>query len=380
MEEQKEKKELKPTYIVNSKQKGNKNIALIVIIALVGGIIGGAVISFLMNNGESIVKTVGSITNKYEITETDSPVVAISAKVSPSVVGIKITYSYELFKGYSTETEGEGSGIIYSQDGYIVTNYHVIEAAISDEKAKVEVALEGSEEWITATLVGYDKVTDLAVIKIDKTGLQAAEFGTSSNLKVGDIAVAIGNPLGQDFAGTVTSGIISALNRTITTDGRTYKLIQTDAAINSGNSGGALANSKGEVIGINTVKVVATGVEGIGFAIPSDEAVPIIKELIENKKVARPSIGISGINVTEAISKAYNLRIGIYVNEVLENSPASKAGFKAGDIIIKAEGQEVKTMDELNTLKYKHKIGDEFKVTVLRDSKEVELTVVLGEE
>ena len=380
MEEQKEKKELKPTYIVNSKQKGNKNIALIFIIALVGGIIGGAVISLLMNNGESIVKTVGSITNKYEITETDSPVVAISAKVSPSVVGIKITYSYELFKGYSTETEGEGSGIIYSQDGYIVTNYHVIEAAISDEKAKVEVALEGSEEWIPATLVGYDKVTDLAVIKIDKTGLQAAEFGTSSNLKVGDIAVAIGNPLGQDFAGTVTSGIISALNRTITTDGRTYKLIQTDAAINSGNSGGALANSKGEVIGINTVKVVATGVEGIGFAIPSDEAVPIIKELIENKKVARPSIGISGINVTEAISKAYNLRMGIYVNEVLENSPASKAGFKAGDIIIKAEGQEVKTMDELNTLKYKHKIGDEFKVTVLRDSKEVELTVVLGEE
>lgn len=380
MEEQKEKKELKPTYIVNSKQKGNKNTALIVIVALIGGIIGGAVISLLMNNGESIVKTVGSITNKYEITETDSPVVAISAKVSPSVVGIKITYSYELFKGYSTETEGEGSGIIYSQDGYIVTNYHVIEAAISDEKAKVEVALEGSEEWITATLVGYDKVTDLAVIKIDKTGLQAAEFGTSSNLKVGDIAVAIGNPLGQDFAGTVTAGIISALNRTITTDGRTYKLIQTDAAINSGNSGGALANSKGEVIGINTVKVVATGVEGIGFAIPSDEAVPIIKELIENKKVARPSIGISGINVTEAISKAYNLRIGIYVNEVLENSPASKAGFKAGDIIIKAEGQEVKTMDELNTLKYKHKIGDKFKVTVLRDSKEVELTVVLGEE
>lgn len=380
MEEQKEKKELKPTYIVNAKQKGNKNIALIVIVALIGGIIGGAVISLLMNNGESIVKTVGSITNKYEITETDSPVVAISAKVSPSVVGIKVTYSYELFKGYSTETEGEGSGIIYSQDGYIVTNYHVIEAAISDEKAKVEVALEGSEEWIAATLVGYDKVTDLAVIKIDKTGLQAVEFGKSSDLKVGDIAVAIGNPLGQDFAGTVTSGIISALNRTITTDGRTYKLIQTDAAINSGNSGGALANSKGEVIGINTVKVVATGVEGIGFAIPSDEAVPIIKELIENKKVARPSIGISGINVTEAISKAYNLRIGIYVNEVLENSPASKAGFKAGDIIIKAEGQEVKTMDELNTLKYKHKIGDEFKVTVLRDSKEVELTVVLGEE
>ncbi len=374
-----EKKEIKPTYIVNTKSKGNKSTALVVAIALIGGIIGGAAVSILMNNG-NIAETVSSITNKYEITETDSPVVAISAKVSPSVVGIKVTYSYELFRGYSTETEGEGSGIIYSADGYIVTNYHVIEEAIDDKSAKIEVALEGSEEWITATLVGYDKVTDLAVIKIEKTGLQAAEFGASSDLKVGDIAVAIGNPLGQEFAGSVTSGIVSALNRTVTTDGRTYKLIQTDAAINSGNSGGALANSKGQVVGINTVKIVATGVEGIGFAIPSDEAVPIIKELIENKKVARPSIGISGFNVTETISKAYNLTIGIYVSEVLEDSPAAKAGFKSGDIIIKAEGVEVKTMDELNTLKYKHKIGDEFKVTVLRESKEVELTVVLGEE
>lgn len=374
-----EKKEVKPTYIVNTKSKGNKNTALVVVIALIGGIIGGALVSFLTGD-KGIKETVSSITNKYEITETDSPVVAISAKVSPSVVGIKVTYSYELFRGYSTETEGEGSGIIYSEDGYIVTNYHVIEEAIDDTTAKIEVALEGSEEWITASLVGYDKVTDLAVIKIEKTGLQAAEFGTSSDLKVGDIAVAIGNPLGQEFAGTVTSGIISALNRTVTTDGRTYKLIQTDAAINSGNSGGALANSKGQVIGINTVKIVATGVEGIGFAIPSDEAVPIIKELIENKKVARPSIGISGFNVTETISKAYNLTMGIYVSEVIEDSPAAKAGFKSGDIIIKAEGTEVKTMDELNNLKYKHKIGDEFKVTVLRESKEIELTVVLGEE
>lgn len=374
-----EKKEVKPTYIVNTKSKGNKNTALVVVIALIGGIIGGALVSFLTGD-KGIKETVSSITNKYEITETDSPVVAISAKVSPSVVGIKVTYSYELFRGYSTETEGEGSGIIYSDDGYIVTNYHVIEEAIDDATAKIEVALEGSEEWITASLVGYDKVTDLAVIKIEKTGLQAAEFGTSNDLKVGDIAVAIGNPLGQEFAGTVTSGIISALNRTVTTDGRTYKLIQTDAAINSGNSGGALANSKGQVVGINTVKIVATGVEGIGFAIPSDEAVPIIKELIENKKVARPSIGISGFDITETISKAYNLTMGIYVSEVLEDSPAAKAGFKSGDIIIKAEGTEVKTMDELNTLKYKHKIGDEFKVTVLRESKEIELTVVLGEE
>ncbi len=375
-----EKKEIKNTYIVNKKTKSSNSVALILLVALIGGAIGGAVFSFLLNGEAGIKETVQAITNKYEITQTDSPVVAISAKVSPSVVGIKVTYSYEIFRGYSTETEGEGSGIIYSEDGYIVTNYHVIEEAIDSESAKVEVALEGSEEWIEAKIVGHDEVTDLAVIKIEKTGLKAAEFGKSKELNVGDIAVAIGNPLGQEFAGTVTSGIVSALNRTVTTDGRTYELIQTDAAINTGNSGGALANSKGEVIGINTVKIVATGVEGIGFAIPSDEALPIIKELIENKKISRPSIGIAGYNVTETVAKAYNLNVGIFVSEVLKDSPAEKAGFKVGDIIIKAEGKAIKTMDELNNIKYKYKVGDKFKVTVLRENKEVELTVTLGEE
>lgn len=379
------KEEQKNTYIVNKKgivssNSGSNNILLLVIVALIGGIVGGALVSVLFNGDISIQETTESVTSKYEITKTDSPVVAISAKVSPSVVGIKVTYSYELFRGFSTETEGEGSGIIYSEDGYIVTNYHVIQEAIDSETAKVEVALEGSEEWVEAKIIGHDEVTDLAVIKIDKKGLQPAEFGKSSDLKVGDIAVAIGNPLGQEFAGTVTSGIVSALNRTVTTDGRTYELIQTDAAINTGNSGGALANSKGEVIGINTVKIVATGVEGIGFAIPSDEALPIIKELIENKKISRPSIGIGGINVTETIAKAYNMQVGVYVSEVMKDSPAEKAGFKAGDIIIKAEDKEIKTMEELNNIKYKYKVGDKFKVTVLRDSKEVELIVTLGEE
>lgn len=378
------KEEQKNTYIVNKKgvksSSGSNNMLVLVIVALIGGLIGGALVSILFNGDSSIQEVAQSITSKYEITKTDSPVVAISAKVSPSVVGIKVTYSYELFRGFSTETEGEGSGIIYSEDGYIVTNYHVIEEAIDSETAKVEVALEGSEEWIEAQIIGHDEVTDLAVIKIDKKGLQAADFGKSSDLKVGDIAVAIGNPLGQEFAGTVTSGVISALNRKITTDGRTYELIQTDAAINTGNSGGALANSKGEVVGINTVKIVATGVEGIGFAIPSDEALPIIKELIENKKISRPSIGIGGINVTEDIAKAYNMQVGVYVSEVMKDSPAEKAGFKSGDIIIKAEGKEIETMDELNNIKYKYKVGDKFKVTVIRDSKEVELTVVLGEE
>ena len=377
---EKKEKEI-PTYIVNKKEKKtSSNIILVLVVALMGAVIGSLVTSVFVNNDSDVKQVINGITNKYEIVETDSPVVAIAAKVSPSVVGIKVTYSYEIFRGFSTETEGEGSGIIYSEDGYIVTNYHVIEEAIDDEKAKVEVALAGSEEWIEAKIIGHDEITDLAVIKIDKKGLQAADFGTSTNLKVGDIAVAIGNPLGSEFAGTVTSGVISALNRSVTTDGRTYKLIQTDAAINTGNSGGALANSKGEVIGINTVKIVATGVEGIGFAIPSDEALPIIKELIENKKISRPNIGIAGINVTEQIAKAYNMTVGIYVSEVLEGGPAEKAGFKQGDIIIKAEGKEIKTMEELNAIKYKYKIGDTFKVTVLRDSKEVELSVVLGEE
>ena len=286
--------------------------------------------------------------------------------------------------GSLQEANEEGSGIIYSADGYIVTNYHVIESAVKDNSATITVTFANSEDSVEASIVGYDEPTDLAVIKIEKEGLVAAEFGKSSELQVGDLAVAIGNPLGQEFAGSVTVGYISALNRKLTTSGRTYKLVQTDAAINPGNSGGALVNSQGQVIGINTVKVGAsltgTSVEGLGFAIPSDDAVEIIDKLIKDKKIVRPYIGISGINVDQATAKRNDISEGIYVAQVLQNSPASKAGIEKGDIITGIEGKDIKTMEELNEIKNTKNVGDKITLKVKRKNEEKEIKVTLGSD
>ena len=191
--------------------------------------------------------------------------------------------------------------------------------------------------------------------------------------------MAIGNPLGMQSS--VTSGIISALNRDVTdSDGKTFKLIQTDAAINSGNSGGALVNSQGQVIGVNTLKVSATGVEGMGFAIPINSAKPIYEQLIQYNKVKRPYIGIAGRDLDETTAKRNNLVVGIYVASVDEYSAAEKAGIKAGDVIIKADGQSIKTMTELNNIKNTHSIGDTMTVTVNRNGQEKELTLTLQEK
>ena len=191
--------------------------------------------------------------------------------------------------------------------------------------------------------------------------------------------MAIGNPLGMQSS--VTGGLISAVNRDVTdSDGKTFKLIQTDAAINSGNSGGALVNSEGKVIGINTLKVSATGVEGMGFAIPINSAKPIYEQLIQYNKVKRPYIGISGRDLDELTAKRNNLVVGIYVASVDEFSAAEKAGIKAGDVIVKADGKEIKTMNELNEIKNTHNIGDTMTVTINRNGKEKELTVTLQEQ
>ena len=217
----------------------------------------------------------------------------------------------------------------------------------------------------------------MAVLKIDKTGLTAAEFADSDSVVVGEFAMAVGSPLGLDT--TVTCGIISAVNREVESDGTKYVCIQTDAAINSGNSGGALVNSEGKVIGVNTLKLSGSGVEGIGFAIPINSTLDIIDDLIEHNKVLRPYIGITGIDVDEETAKQYNLVVGAYVKSIEDFSPAEKAGLKPGDVIIKADGKEIKTMDELNEIKNSHNIGDEIKLTVNRNGEEKELTVVLEE-
>ena len=291
------KKDIVEKYIVTKQgSKAGKGVALF-FLGFIGGIIGGVLsavlvvdINYEANSKPTGESTTNSTVTSYNFETVENPVVAISKQVGPSVVGINVTYTAQTFFG-ETEAEGEGSGIIYSKDGYIITNYHVVEEAINNQKAKVTVILSTGDK-LEAKVVGGDSVTDIAVVKVEKTGLTAAEFGDSDAVEVGELAVAIGNPLGQEFAGSVTVGYVSAVNRTMTTEGSTYNLIQTDAAINSGNSGGPLVSSSGKVVGINTAKISATGVEGMGFSIPINEVLPIVEELITNKKITRPYIGI----------------------------------------------------------------------------------------
>lgn len=314
--------------------------------------------------------------------------VGVAQKVQPSIVAITVEYSVNsIFNRTSTTATAKGSGIIISEDGYILTNNHVVNSSSSSsnyfyeiEKAnKVTVKLYNDETEYEGEIIGTDSQTDLAVIKIDKDGLSAADFGNSDAVQVGEFAMAIGSPLGLD--NSVTAGIVSAVNREVSDDdGNKYIAIQTDAAINSGNSGGALVNSKGQVIGVNTLKLSGTGVEGVGFAIPINSTKDIYEQLIQYNKVKRPYIGISGINLDEKTAKANNLVVGIYIKTIEDFSAAEKAGLKIGDVIIEAEGTKITTMDELNEIKNKKQIGDTIKIKVNRNGKQKEVTVTLQEQ
>lgn len=321
---------------------------------------------------------------------TDTSVYAAN-KILPSIVGINIEYNvssslYSMFSDRRTSTAtASGSGIIISSDGYILTNNHVVSSSSNNsyyeisEATKVSVKLYNDETEYEAKIIGQDEQTDLAIIKIDKDNLTAAELADSSNTKVGEFAMAVGSPLGMESS--ITCGVISALNRQITdSDGKTFTLIQTDAAINSGNSGGALVNSEGKVIGVNTMKVASTGVEGMGFAIPINSTLDITNQLIQYNKVKRPYIGIGGIDVDEQTAKANNIVKGVYVKSVETFSSAEKSGIKVGDVIIQADGKDISKMDELNEIKNSHKIGDEMTLKVNRDGKEIEVKLTLGEQ
>ena len=329
-------------------------------------------------------------TNVNKLTTTavtgGADVTAIAKKAGPSIVGIRMTVSGTRFNyyGISNDQASEGSGIIYTEDGYIMTNYHVVSSAdprsgLSD-RAVLEVFLPDGRE-AKAKFIGGDSKTDLALIKIDLNGLTAAEIGDSSKLEVGEPAVAIGNPLGMEFAGSVTAGVISALNRTVEVDGREMNFIQTDAAINSGNSGGALLNTEGQVIGINSVKVAASGVEGLGFAIPVNDAMPVIRELKMNGRVTgRPYIGISGEEISGVLSESYGIPKGIYITEVEYGSGAYEAGIRAEDILVSMDGKKVETLEELDKIKEAHKAGDTVNAEVYRDSKKISVKLTFGEE
>lgn len=311
-------------------------------------------------------------------TEGSKETTEIAKEVGPAVVGIKSTIEGQMsLFGARSVSEGQGSGIIISDDGYIITNNHVVESAV-----KVVVQLNTGSEY-DAQVIGTDEQTDLAVIKIEPNEeLTVATLGDSSAVEVGETAIAIGNPMGLEFFGSVTQGIVSAVNRTITVDDRTMNLIQTDAAINSGNSGGALVNSRGEVIGINTVKVSTTGVEGMGFAIPISEAKPIISDLLEYGYVkGRPVIGISTRDVTQYMAMQYGWPQGAQVMGITTDN-ASKAGLQQGDIITKIDGNEVKTGSDLTNYKDTKSPGDKVTLEVYKyaTGTTVNVEVVLSEQ
>ena len=331
---------------------------------------GGAVDRAPTNKGFSI----GDAAAKSDPNKKTLSIIEIAALGKPAVVAINTETLVSTPFGETGLIPAAGSGFIISKDGYVVTNHHVIAGAKT-----ISVVLDSGETY-KASLVGSDSLNDLAVLKIDGQNLPTVVLGNSSELDVGELAVAIGNPLGE-LSGTVTAGIISALDREITIDGQKMYLLQTDAAINAGNSGGALFNSFGEVIGINTAKNAGTGIEGLGFAIPIDHAKPLIENLIRNGSVVGPPrIGVYTQDIDDQMAAQYNLPVGVYIAQVEPGSPAEDAGLAKGDVIIATNGQETLTTDAINQIKNKMSPGDQIELTVVRNGEQIKVTVVLGEE
>lgn len=362
-----DKGEIKFKIIKQSKNIKNflKIIAFILIATITGGI-SGAFVSDMKYNKPNSYNNVSSLDKPQNVKEIPKNAVNLVAeKVGPAVVGV--SNKAQGFLG--VVTSDSGSGIIFDSNGYIVTNYHVIQGA-----QKLTVKLASGKEF-NAKIVGADPRSDLAVIKIDAHNLPIAKFGDSSKVKVGDMAIAIGNPLGQEFAGTVTSGIISALNRKIRHGESIYKVLQTDAAINPGNSGGPLCNENGEVIGINSLKIGSNeNAEGLGFAITINETKKIIKSLMEYGRVTRAFLGIYGGTARPEENSGVE---GAYVQEVIEGSPAALAGIRPTDIIINIDGTKIKAFEDLSDVIEKHKVGDKLNCKIWRNNKIIDLVVTL---
>ena len=413
MEENKNFVEVKSTeknFKSPKKEKNNYNFGRNVLVPFASGVLGAGIalgVCFNVpyvknnllgldtqnnnNNGSQNINYNNINTDLISLSNFSDTGVFVAQTVRPSIVGINVEYSVStIFSRVSSTANAEGSGVIISEDGYILTNNHVISTTANSSNSyytvgdatKITVTLYNDETKYEAKVIGTDEQTDLAVIKIEKSGLTAATLGDSDSVQVGEWCMAVGNPLGMQSS--VTTGSISALNRNITdSDGKSYTLIQTDAAINEGNSGGALVNSKGEVIGINTLKASGTGVEGLGFAIPINSTKSIYSDLIQYNKVKRPYIGITGSDITDEIIKrnpTAKLVVGAYVRSIEDYSPAERAGLKIGDIIIKADGKEVKSMDKLNEIKNSHAIGDTITLVINRNGEEQEISVTLAEQ
>ncbi|MDL2280387.1 trypsin-like peptidase domain-containing protein [Selenomonadales bacterium OttesenSCG-928-I06] len=296
--------------------------------------------------------------------------------VAPAVVGITNKgQARDFFNRKVIVDQGTGSGIIFDTNGYIVTNYHVV------ARASTIIVSLADGRTLEGKVIGADPITDLAVVKVDAKDLPVAAFGDSDSLMVGEPAIAIGNPLGLELRGSVTSGVISALNRPLDVGERSFKLIQTDAAINPGNSGGALVNADGLVVGINSIKIAVSGVEGLGFAIPINDARPILKSLIENGRVIRPYLAINVMDRRLATRAGYEYPFekGIYIVNMDPNGSAAKSGLAAGDVILSVAGQEVSTIAELRNVLDSLKVNTEVDIVVQRDNKTQTFKVRLQE-
>ena len=306
----------------------------------------------------------------------------VAKTVSPSVVVItteQVVYSQWSWYGQNQVESGAGSGVVISSDGYILTCAHVVSGA-----SQITVTIDDTD--YTATVVGEDDTSDVAVLKIDATGLTPATVGDSDSLSVGDNVLAVGNPLGE-LGGTVTSGIVSALNRSVTIQGtsstNTMSLIQMDASVSPGNSGGGLFNMNGELIGLVNAKSSSSDAEGLGFAIPINDAIEVAQDLLENGYVSgRPYMGITYIAVTDSQTAAQlNVNAyGVYVVDVVQGGPADKAGLKAGDRIVSIDGTEIAQKDDLGTLIQQHSAGDTLSITVARDGQMQTVSLTLGEK
>ena len=380
----------KKKHHVNGGKVARSAVALV--LAAVMGFAGGYVGSQM--NGSKVVIQQVAPSSSSSSSGSDSSITSASASgssltteqvadlVSPSVVVItteQVVYSQWSWYGQSQVESGAGSGVIISSDGYILTCAHVVSGA-----SNITVSI-GDKDY-PATLVGEDTTSDIAVVKVDATGLTPATVGDSDNLKVGESVMAVGNPLGE-LGGTVTSGIVSALNRSVSIQGsssvNTMSLIQMDASVSPGNSGGGLFNMNGELVGIVNAKSSDSDAEGLGFAIPVNDAVKVAQELLENGYVTgRPYLGISYYAVTDAQTAA-QLGVnayGVYIVEVVKGGPADKAGLQAGDRIVSVDGSEVATQSDLGTLMQDHKAGDTIEITVARGGQMQTVTVTLGEK
>lgn len=380
--------------------KARVYIAIALVFTLLGGAIAYAISSSLVgtddrNLGGSATpaqKEVGEMEDRESIElgfagdlliDVNNPIVDIAEKVEPAVVGITSTVEVmvpDFFFNIERrrQAEGYGSGIIISDQGYILTNHHVIENA-----QELYVVLNGGET-VEARVIGGDPQSDIAVIKIDHDDLTVAKIGASDKVRKGEFAVTIGNPLaGHELAGTVNFGIISATDRAIQVGNRTLEMLQTDAAINHGNSGGALVNMKGEVIGMNTAKLAGESVEGLGFAIPSSVFLPVAEELIEKGMIEResqPWIGvINPADINEAMSEEFGYPVGILVREVHPGGPADNAGILPGDVITKYDGKVVQTLEGLKSAIAENKVGEVVEVELIRGDTEFTLKLKLGD-